>query len=295
MAGRHMKDDGKKNVGSHGGIVLLIVLILLLAGIFAALYFRPFDFIPEVFGRATETVEATEADGQTQTEAPQPTEEPTEAPTEGPAAPASYMMEHSEVIPQVEFKAGCETYACTMLLQTLGFDMDEHLFLDKYLDIHWVYYGDDGNRYGPDMYSSQAGDIYGGWGVYAPAMAKYMNNYLSDVKSDKKATALEGVPLQELCEKYVANDIPVMVWATTWMMEPYEKDSWIVDYVDENAKTKIGDTFTWLQNEHCMVLVGYNEENYYFMDSCAMKVSEFDRETSELRYSQLGSQAIVVD
>ena len=222
------------------------------------------------------------------------TEQVTEAPTEA-GAPASYMMEHSEVIPQVEFKAGCETYACTMMLQTLGYDMDEYRFLENYLEIHPVYYGDDGNRYGPDMYSGQAGDIYGGWGVYSPAMAKYINHYFDDIGETKRAVALEGVPLRELCEKYVANDTPVMVWATTWLMEPYEKDSWIVDYVDENAKYEIGDTFTWLQNEHCMVLVGYDDENYYLMDSCAGEISEFDRETTEERYSQIGMQAIVVE
>ena len=211
-----------------------------------------------------------------------------------PTAPESHMIDGVEVIPQEEFKAGCETYACTMLLQTLGFDMDVEYFMLNYLDIHWVYYGEDGNRYGPDMHSAQAGDIYTGWGVYSPAMAKYMNNYLSDVGSDKKAEPMEGVPLSELCEKYIANDIPVMVWATTYMMEPYEKDSWIVNYVDENAKYEIGDTFTWLQNEHCLVLIGYDKENYYFADSCAGEVAAYERELTEERYEQLGSQCIVV-
>ena len=210
-----------------------------------------------------------------------------------PTAPPSYTMEHSEVIAQEEFKAGCETYACTMLLQTLGFDIDERRF-SEYLDVHWVITGIDGQLYGPDMNSAQAGDIYTGWGVYSPAMAKYMNAYLKDARSDKTAQALEGVPLPELCERYVSRDIPVMVWATTEMLEPYPKDSWIVNYVDENAKYEIGDTFTWLQNEHCMVLIGYDEENYYFMDSCAGKVSIYEREVSEERYAQLGSQAIVV-
>ena len=215
------------------------------------------------------------------------------APAQAPTAPPSYTMQHSEVIAQEEFKAGCETYACTMLLQTLGFDVDERRFSD-YLDVHWVITGIDGQLYGPDMNSAQAGDIYTGWGVYAPAMAKYMNQYLKDARSDKIAEALEGLSLPELCERYVTKDIPVMVWATTQMLEPYPKDSWIVNYVDENAKYEIGDTFTWLQNEHCMVLVGYDEKNYYFMDSCAGKVSVYERAVSEERYAQLGSQAIVV-
>ena len=227
-----------------------------------------------------------------QAEAPAPTEPETE-PAE-PTIPPSYMIDGVEVLFQDEYSAGCETYACTMLLQTLGFDMDEHTMLD-YLDIHWVYYGEDGQRYGPDMYSAQAGDIYTGWGVYCTAMARYMNSYLADAGSDMKATAMEGVPLRELCERYISKGIPVMVWATTWMLEPYEKDSWIVNYVDENAHYQLGDTFTWLQNEHCLLLIGYDEENYYFADSCAGEVSEFSRELCEKRYSQLGEQSIAVE
>ena len=95
-----------------------------------------------------------------------PTEAPTEPPTEAPTMPPSYMIEGVEVIPQIEFKAGCETYACTMLLQTLGYDMNERMFMENYLEIRYPSYGDDGQMYGPDMYSSQVGDIYHGWGVY---------------------------------------------------------------------------------------------------------------------------------
>ena len=25
-----------------------------------------------------------------------------------------------------------------------------------------------------------------------------------------------------------------------------------------------GETFTWISNEHCMLLVGYDEDSYYF-------------------------------
>ena len=223
-----------------------------------------------------------------------PTEEPTEPPTEAPTMPSSYMIEGLEVIPQVEFKAGCETYACTMLLQTLGYDMDEHLFLDKYLEIRYPWYDDNGNMHAPDMYSSQVGDIYGGWGVYCTAMAKYMNHYLSDVGSEQKATAIENIPLEEICEKYISKGIPAMIWGTVEMLEPYPRFTWTVDYVDENAHYKVGDQFTWLQHEHCLVLIGYDEENYYFGDSCAGKVSVFEKELSETRYEQIGMQAIVV-
>lgn len=208
--------------------------------------------------------------------------------------PVSYQIQGVPVIPQTELKAGCEVYACTMLLKSFGFDIDEYRFSDEFLITKPVYYGIDGNLYGPAMDSAYAGDIYTGHGIYAPAMAKCMNNYIKTTGKSLKAYHLSDVPFEQLCDEYILNDIPVMVWETTYMQEPYVKDSWIVDYVDENSKLKIGDTESWQQNEHCMVLIGFDEKNYYFCDSVAGKIASYDRKTAEERYSQIGKQAIVV-
>lgn len=218
------------------------------------------------------------------------TQEPTQA------RPVSHMIPdvESKVIPQTELKAGCETYACTMLFNILGFDLDEFTFADNYLDCHYVFEDEDGNMTGPDMYSGFAGTAYAGWGVYAPSMAKSMNKYLADEKSSMKAYNYENIPLETLCEEYIDNDIPVMIWATTDMQEPYVFDTWTVNYVDENAKTEIGDSFDWLAHEHCLVLVGYDEDEYFFDDSAAGAVSHFKKELVAQRYQDLGSQCIVV-
>lgn len=225
--------------------------------------------------------------GQAETEA---------VPTE-PPYPTEYMMADvaDKVISQDELKAGCETYACTMLMNILGFDLDEITFANNYLDCHYVFEDEEtGAMEGPDMYSAFAGTAYAGWGVYAPSMAKSMNRYLADRKSDLKAYNYENVPLETLCEEYICNDIPVMIWATTDMQEPYVFDTWTVNYVDENAKTEIGDTFNWYAHEHCLVLVGYDENEYYFCDSAAGAISHFEKALVAKRYEQLGSQCIVV-
>ena len=218
----------------------------------------------------------------------------TEAPTEPPVT--SHMIPGAEdkVIPQTELNAGCETYACTMLFHILGFDVSEFTIADTYLDCHYVFDDGEGNMEGPDMYSAFAGTAYAGWGVYAPSMAKSMNAYLSDQKSELKAYNYENIPLETLCKEYIDNDVPVMIWATTDMQEPYVFDTWKVNYVDENARTKIGDTFEWYAHEHCLVLIGYDENEYYFDDSAAGAVSHFDKELVAQRYAQLGSQCIVV-
>ncbi len=210
------------------------------------------------------------------------------------AMPESYMIDNVEVISQTDLKAGCETYACTMLLNSLGFDVDEHTIADNYLNTHYLSWDENGKAFGPDMHSAFAGSPYAGWGVYAPSMAKSMNSYLQDQHSTLKAYDYKDIPLETLCRDYVSRDIPVMVWATTDMEEPYVFDSWTVDYVDENAEAKIGDTVDWYMHEHCLVLIGYDENEYYFADSAAGAVSHFDKELVKLRYEQMFSQCIVV-
>ena len=215
------------------------------------------------------------------------------AETEAPIVP--HMIDGVKATLQDTLMAGCETHACTSLLQSLGYDINEFQFADNYLDCHYVMENEEtGEKTGPDMNSGFAGTAYAGWGIYAPAMAKCMNHYLSDVKSNQKAYVIENKTLSELCDEYVVNDIPVMIWATTDMVEPIEWDAWTVDYVDENAKYKKGDTFKWMLHEHCLVLCGYDKDYYYFSDSVVGDISHFGRDISEKRYEQLGYQAIVV-
>lgn len=212
-----------------------------------------------------------------------------------PSIPESYQIKNVKVIAQDDLKAGCETYACTMLLNILGFDLDEHTIADNYLNCQYVFLNEDNTGgYGPDMYSAFAGTAYAGWGVYAPSMAKSMNNYLADQKSKLKAYPMENVELDDLVEQYVSKGVPVMIWATTYMQEPYVYNTWEVNYVDENAKTKIGDTFSWYMHEHCLVLIGYDKENYYFGDSTAGEISCFKKDLVKKRYEQMFKQSIVV-
>ena len=221
--------------------------------------------------------------------------EPTEPAVQENTIPESYMINSVKAIAMDDLKAGCGTYACTMLLNSLGFDLDEHTIADSYLNCQYVYLTEDGlDGEGPDMYSAFAGTAYAGWGVYAPSMAKSMNEYLKDQKSNLKAYALENVELDDLVEQYVSKGVPVMIWATTYMQEPYVYHTWTVNYVDENAKTKIGDKFSWYMHEHCLVLAGYDKENYYFGDSTAGTISCFKKDLVKKRYEQMFKQAIVV-
>lgn len=222
---------------------------------------------------------------------PEPVEEPTTVATE---PVREHKINGIPVVVQDYFKAGCETYACTMLLQGLGFDIDEYRFVDNYLIMHDFSFDEAGNMYGPDMNSAFAGDIFTGAGIFCPAMAKSMNKFLETQKTEKRAYPIKGKTLAQLCEEYIDNDIPVMTWVTTYMDESYERFTWTVDYVDENAECKMGESQTWRQNEHCMVLIGYTEKEYIFCDSVAGKQVSHDKALAETRFTEIGNQAVVV-
>ncbi len=222
------------------------------------------------------------------------TQDATQPTTVKPVVEKKHQIKGIPIVVQDYYKAGCETYACTMLLQGLGYDIDEHEFVDNYLIRRDMSYDENGTMYGPDMNSAFAGDIFTGHGINSPAMAKSMNQYLKTQKTDNRAYSVKGKTLAELCDIYISHDIPVMTWVTTYMEESYERFSWVVDYVDENAEYKIGDEVAWRQNEHCMVLIGYNEKEYIFCDSVAGKVVSHDKALAETRFKEIGNQAVVV-
>ena len=221
-----------------------------------------------------------------------PAQEEIQPPTE---EKKGHKIEGIPIVVQDYYKAGCETYACTMLLQGLGFDIDEHRFINEYLIQRDFSYDDAGNFCGPEMNSAFAGDLFTGAGIFCPGMAKSMNLFLEKQKTEKRAKAIKGKTLAQLCEEYIDRDVPVMTWVTTYMEESYEKLSWVVDYVDENAELKPGETMAWRQNEHCMVLVGYTDTEYIFNDSVAGKVVSHDKALAETRFMEIGQQAVVVE
>ena len=69
---------------------------------------------------------------------------------------------------------------------------------------------------------------------------------------------LSGLTLDDLCIRYIKNGIPVIVWATIDMTAPSPGSTWIV--------RETGRTIQWMTPMHCLLLVGYDDENYYFND-----------------------------
>ncbi len=210
--------------------------------------------------------------------------EPTVHETAAPM-PDTYIIEGVPILSQLpDFPTGCESVSACMLLQYNGYDITTDVFVDEYLDKSDDFYHRDGVCWGPDPYTYFIGNprtdtSYG-------CMATVIENAITTAlgKSDWGGITDCG-SLNELCKAYISRDIPVMVWTSMKMEAPRPGSVW---------KLPDGSDYQWLSNEHCMVLVGYDETCYYFNDPSTGKTEKFGKEISERRFAAFEYQSIVI-
>lgn len=122
-----------------------------------------------------------------------------------------------------------------------------------------------------------------------------------------------GTPTEILLSRYIDKGMPVIFWACIEMREPIHGPEWRLKSADVkicetesagNQNSESGDgkdngteeIFTWTSNEHCMLLVGYDKENYYFNDPHNSNgLMRWPRELVEARHRAQHSMAVSVD
>ncbi len=180
---------------------------------------------------------------------------------------------------------GCESVTAVMLLQYLGCDISIYDFIDNYLEKE-TFTERDGVMYGPSPYEKFAGDPYDreAMGCYAPVIQKAMQRVLGDGFRVLDET---GSDIAYLLRSYIDRDMPVALWATIDLRDIIVGPCWTL--------SDSGESFTWLSNEHCMLLVGYDDEHYIFNDPWNNNgIVAYDRATVEDRYIKQHRQAVTV-
>ncbi len=182
------------------------------------------------------------------------------------------------------YPTGCESVAAVMALRYAGEPVTVEDFVEHHLEKDNNFYWDEYNFHGPDPRLVFAGDprTTSSYGCMAPVIERAMIRCLGSGERVENAT---GATMQELCQRYVAQGVPVCVWVSIGMLEIIPTDTWI---------TPAGESYTWPGNEHCMLLVGYDETHYYFNDPYRGKELGYPRALSEQRYETMGRQAIAV-
>lgn len=185
----------------------------------------------------------------------------------------------------VKYPTGCESVSTVMLLNYLGYDITVDEFIEEKLEKKG-FQEKEGSLYGPDPYQYFVGSPYDpdSYGCYAPVICKALKKTVSE---EYEVIDETGAKLSELTVKYIDHEMPVIIWACINMRQPVEGPYWKL--------YGSGKEFMWISNEHCMLLVGYDEENYYFNDPYENNgVTAYPKEVVADRYRAQHSQAVGV-
>ena len=198
-----------------------------------------------------------------------------------------FLIDVPRISQKKKFPNACESVSSVMLLKYYNYDISVPTFIDNYLIKKPI-------SEGPHPQSAFVGDPYGAaYGCFASVIEKSMNKFL-----DKhKAFVLKGYKFEDLIENYIDKGHPLLIWATIGMKKPESGNSWIIKYADENASIGVGKKYTWLKHEHCLVLVGYNENNYIVNDPYQTEdkvLGQYEKKLFEKRYFEMGSEALTI-
>lgn len=196
----------------------------------------------------------------------------------------SHIIDAPILAQKPHFPSGCEAVSAVMLLNYWGETITPDRFIDDWLPKSTRFYTQNGRYYGPDPYKCYVGDprTSQGYGCMAPVIERAINDYYGN---QSPLQNVSGLTLPQLCKDYIANDQPVLVWVSIGMIEIYGSAQW---YLED------GTLFTWPANEHCMLLVGYDDTYYYFNDPYTGKLKKYAHWICEDRFNTLGQQALVI-
>lgn len=201
----------------------------------------------------------------------------------------SKLIKITPVCQYPDYPAGCESVAAVMNLNYLGFNITADKFIDSFLPVGAAPYKVDDIWYSCNPDEAFMGDPRSekGWGIWAKGLNSAISRYLDTQPSHASVSYTYSETLDSLCEKYILNDMPVLVWVTAGMKTPYANISPII--IGTNK------TFTWISPNHCMLLVGFDETGYYFNDPITGRLEKYSRDASITAFTGNGSQAVIIE
>ena len=208
---------------------------------------------------------------------------PYESDNEDYAVVAEKLIDVPAICQYPEVPTGCEATAAAMVLQYYGINITAEDFAAGWLVCDAGFYSINGLQYGPDPNEVFAGDPFSeySYGCYAGPIVSAVNKNSAQCRAQK----ITGESLETLCAEYIDQEKPLLIWATMNMKQSEQGDTW---YLQNGAR------FTWIRGEHCLVLVGYNEDHYFLNDPQSGSTAAYEKEIVEVRFKELGSQAVYI-
>jgi len=179
-----------------------------------------------------------------------------------------------------ELPTGCEITSLAEVLNYLGYQVDKEYLAENDLKMLDDLDGSFNNYFIGSPWDEN------GWGCFAPAITNAANKYLTSIKSSKKAYNISGSSLSQLFTE-IQNGNPVIVWVTTRLDERT---------VFDNIEMNNGSIFKWPENEHCVVLIGFDLNSPQTVTVADPLEGVVNRTYSQFnsRYNELGKRAVVI-
>lgn len=188
---------------------------------------------------------------------------------------------------------GCESVSTVAVLQHYGVDITIDEFINNFLPCK-EFYKIESKVYGANPHEYFAGNPYktASLGCYPKVILKALN----EIKNSKVVVYpginnldfrnTTGSSIDALTTQYIDNQIPVILWVTIHMKQPYEGMKY---YLED------GSPYTWTAQEHCTVLCGYDQDFYYLMDPLRDgEIVAYPKDLVKQRYNQLGKYSLVI-
>lgn len=186
-----------------------------------------------------------------------------------------YVKDVPELIQTPELPTGCESVALTIVLRSMGFELEKTDIAKNYLAM------------GTDMATSYVGDPFSknGAGCFPPAIVNAANKYLEEKKDKRTAHNITGESIDDLRE-YIDNGLPVILWSSMYMADPAKSGG---------SYTYQGQTYQWYRSEHCVVLYGYDKgKDVYLVSDPLNGYVERDASAFKNIYDSIGKYAVVI-
>jgi uncharacterized protein YvpB len=197
--------------------------------------------------------------------------------------PRSYSIEVDPVLQNPELPTGCEVTTLTMLLQSLGFDVDKIQLVEGYLTCK-----DPGTATPREAFIGTPYDG-GGYGCYASVIIDTARKYLSAQNSGRIVKDLSNSDFNTLLRE-VASNHAVAVWGSIGLVDINEVYAYTITKADGETQD-----VQWLENEHCFLLKGYDlDRDVVIVNDPLNGEMEYPMSRFEEVYEQCYKQALII-
>ena len=176
------------------------------------------------------------------------------------------------------YPTGCETIALYILLKYNGIETTPDEIINRLKKGDLPYKIED-EMYGGNPEIEFVGDPRNdySYGVYNDPIAEVANTFKENINNQ------QGLELDEILS-IVSEKRPVMVWTTVENLPSRVSAIWIY--------RNTGEKIYWKENEHAVVIIGYNDEQVIVSDPYTGRITRYDRDTFEENYNYMGKRAV---